>query len=110
MQNILLEPVKNAITNGFDDLGFFRLNSEHWEQAAKIGIDYAVLEKANDIVAIPFKDHWSDVGEWKAVWEEVGPDDNGVAVSENAHSIDCYNTLLSQKMVVRSWWGLDLTI
>ena len=104
----LLEPVKNAITNGFDDLGFFRLNSEHWEQAAKISIDYADLEKANDIVAIPFKYHWSDVGEWKAVWEEMGPDDNGVAVSENAHSIDCYNTLLRSENGSQELVGLGL--
>ena len=38
----------------------------------------------------------------------MGPDDNGVAVSENAHSIDCYNTLLRSENGSQELVGLGL--
>lgn len=104
----LFEPVQNSLDYGINDLGFFRLDPEYWKKAEKISIDYAVLEKANNIIAIPFKDGWSDVGEWKAVWEEMGPDENGVVVSDNAHAIDCRNTLLRAENSNQELVGLGL--
>ena len=39
-----------------------------------ISIDYAIMEKAQNLVAIPFKSKWSDLGGWDAVWSESNPD------------------------------------
>ena len=40
------------------------------ELAHEISIDFAIMEKARNLVAIPFKAEWSDLGEWKSVWAQ----------------------------------------
>ena len=52
------------------------------------------MEKAQNLVVVPFSNGWTDLGGWNAVWQEMGPDENGVAVSEHAHAIECEDTLL----------------
>ncbi len=43
----------------------------------EISIDYAVMEKADGVVVLPAAFHWSDIGSWKAVSEELEPDADG---------------------------------
>ena len=90
----LLEPVRKAVKDGKPDLGFFRLETEAWKNCENISVDYAVMEKAQNLVVVPFSNGWTDLGGWNAVWQEMGPDENGVAVSEHAHAIECEDTLL----------------
>ncbi len=40
-----------------------------YEQAEKIAIDYAISEKADNLVLIPGDIGWNDVGNWKVVYE-----------------------------------------
>lgn len=42
-----------------------------------ISIDYAVMEKASNIALVKADFHWSDIGSWKAVSEQLEPDDKG---------------------------------
>lgn len=90
----LLAPVKAAVDEAQVDLGFLRLDSDAWEGAANISIDYAVMEKADNLAVVPFDGGWSDLGGWDAVWKESSPDENGVVTTGNATSIDCESTLL----------------
>ena len=90
----LFAPVAAAIEKGAPDLGFYRLDPESWAEAEDISIDYAVMEKADNLTVIPFAAGWSDLGGWDAVWRETGPDARGVATSGRATAIDCDNTLL----------------
>lgn len=90
----LMAPVAAALKDAEVDLGFLRLAPEPWAQAADISIDYAVMEKAQNLSVVPFDAAWSDLGGWDAVWREAGPDDNGVVVSGAATAIDCSDTLL----------------
>ena len=52
------------------------------------------MEKAKNLVAIPYQSGWSDLGNWTSVWQEEKQDQYGVALSKNAHAIECKNTLL----------------
>jgi mannose-1-phosphate guanylyltransferase/mannose-1-phosphate guanylyltransferase/mannose-6-phosphate isomerase len=90
----LFAPVAAAIEKGAPDLGFYRLDPESWAEAEDISIDYAVMEKADNLTVVPFAAGWSDLGGWDAVWRETGPDARGVATSGRATAIDCDNTLL----------------
>jgi len=90
----LMAPVKTAVTGGKADLGFLRLDPAAWDGAEEISIDYAVMEKADNLSVVPFAAGWSDLGDWHAVWREMGGDENGVATSGPALGIDCRNTLL----------------
>lgn len=90
----LMHPVQDAVEAGKPDLGFFRLDPSAWDGADDISIDYAVMERADNLTVVPFAAGWSDLGGWDAVWRESGPDARGVVTSENATAIDCDNSLL----------------
>ena len=52
------------------------------------------MEKVDNLVAVPFKGDWSDLGDWDAVWSQSERDNDEVAINGNAHVINCKNTLL----------------
>ena len=105
----LLKRVKDAINKGKPDLGFFRLDPDTWEKCDAISIDYAVMEKAKNLAAIPLLTSWSDLGGWDAVWKEMEPDSNGVSLTPRAHAIDCSDTLLRSEAPSQEIVGLGLS-
>ena len=90
----MLAPVKAAYEGAEADLGFLRLAPDEWGQADDISIDYAIMERADNLSVVTFSAGWSDLGGWDAVWREVGPDADGVATSGAATAIECADTLL----------------
>lgn len=90
----LIAPVQAAVDQGKPDLGFLRLAPEPWAQADDISIDYAVMEKAENLSVVPFAAGWSDLGDWDSVWREASRDSRGVALSGPATALDCDDTLL----------------
>jgi mannose-1-phosphate guanylyltransferase/mannose-6-phosphate isomerase len=90
----LMAPVESAVETARQDLGFLRLDPEAWSKADSVSIDYAVMEKSDNLSVVPFSDGWSDLGGWDAVWRECAPDETGTAISGAATAISCTNTLL----------------
>ncbi|TMV07239.1 mannose-1-phosphate guanylyltransferase/mannose-6-phosphate isomerase [Ruegeria sediminis] len=90
----LLAPVRTAVDQAQTDLGFLRLDPAAWDKVADISIDYAVMEKADNLSVVPYSAGWSDLGSWSAVQELSDPDDDGVATSGAVTAIDCRNVLL----------------
>ena len=100
--------VEKSISNATQDLGFLRLAVEPWVMLDDISIDYAIMEKAQNLVAIPFKSKWSDLGGWDAVWSESNPDAAGNVTSITANAIDCSNTLLRSESASQQVVGIGL--
>ena len=48
-----------------------------YEALPDISIDYAVMEKAAGVRAVPLRAGWSDVGTWRALRERKGADEQG---------------------------------
>ena len=90
----LIGPVQQALEEAKVDLGFLRLAPKPWSALEDVSIDYAVMEKAENLSVVPFAGSWSDLGGWDAVWRESGPDSDGVVTSDHATAIDCRDTLL----------------
>jgi mannose-1-phosphate guanylyltransferase len=44
-----------------------RVTRENYEEAPSISIDYALMEKAHNVVCVPGEFGWSDVGSWDAL-------------------------------------------
>jgi mannose-1-phosphate guanylyltransferase len=67
-------------------------------------IDYGVMEKADNVVVIPAKFGWSDVGSWSALPEVIEADSKGNVIIKAKHeiSIDSEGCLVSgnDKIVV----------
>ena len=90
----LMAPVQASLSNAVTDLGFLRLEPKSWAQVPDISVDYAVMERAENLSVVPFSAGWSDLGGWDAVWRESAKDSSGVATEGPATAIDCENSLL----------------
>ncbi|PYG26301.1 mannose-1-phosphate guanylyltransferase/mannose-6-phosphate isomerase [Pelagimonas varians] len=104
----MLAAVRAAVEGAESDLGFTRLAPAPWGQADDISIDYAVMEKADNLTVVPFGGSWSDLGGWDAVWREAGPDAEGVVTSGPATSIECRNTMLRAEAEHQELVGIGL--
>jgi len=72
--------------------------AEHFPAIKKISIDFAVMERADNVVTLATTFDWDDVGEWPAVMRHFQPDDagnviRGRAVVEGGHG----NLVVSSK-------------
>jgi len=103
-----LDLVTQSINEACTDLGFLRLAAEPWSELEDISIDYAIMEKAQNLVAVPFASKWSDLGGWDAVWSESEPDALGNVTSETAHAIGCSNSLLRSESSKQQVVGIGL--
>lgn len=100
----MLRLVREAVAASEKDLGFVRLAPEPWADCADLSIDYAVMEKVDNLTVVPYGGTWSDLGGWDAVWRESEADDRGVVTSGPVTAIDCTGSLLraedAQQVVV----------
>ena len=103
-----LAAVRAAVEGAEPDLDFFRLASEPWKGAEATSIDYAVMEKAENLAVMPYSGRWSDLGDWNAVWREAERDEKGVAHAGSATAIDCEGTLLRSEVEGQEIVGLGL--
>ena len=104
-----LDFVSQAVDEALIDLGFLRLSKEPWSKLQDISIDYAIMEKAQNLVAVPYLSKWSDLGGWDAVWSESKTDASGNATSDTAHAIECSNSLLRSESTCQQVVGIGLT-
>ncbi len=78
------QPQMNALfQKGFDsyntnDEKYFIL--QNYESAENISIDYAVMEKAQNVYVLPATFDWNDLGTWGSLHEKLNKDDNNNAV------------------------------
>ncbi len=59
-----------------------------YEQATAISIDYAISEKADNLVLLPGDFGWNDVGDWKVVYDLGKKDSEGNVVTGDSHKAD----------------------
>lgn len=76
------------------DLDFIRVDRESFALAPNISIDYALMEKSNNVVCIPFNAGWSDVGDWKSFWDLSKKDASGNSLIGDSIDIGSSNTLV----------------
>ena len=86
--------VEASVGDATADLGFLRLAEEPWVQAENISIDYAVMEKAQNLSVVPYAGMWSDLGSWSAVHALEKSNEDSVVTSGNVTALDCKNALL----------------
>lgn len=104
----LVAPVRAAVEQAEPDLGFLRLDPDAWSSVEDISIDYAVMESAPNLSAVPFSGDWSDLGSWASVHEQSTSDSDGVSTSGQVTSIECRNTLLRSESPDLELVGLGL--
>jgi mannose-1-phosphate guanylyltransferase len=77
---------------------------QYYPLTEKISVDYAILERADNVYTIPCDIGWTDLGTWKSLYEFSVKDDRGNAVlCEPVHLEESDNTLVlaqNEKLLV----------
>lgn len=84
-----LNTFKNARTDSV-----LRLNLEDMKAIRSESIDYAVMEKSNQVKVIPSDIGWSDLGSFDSLYEALPKDKNGNTVAENVIHLGSKNNLI----------------
>jgi mannose-1-phosphate guanylyltransferase/mannose-6-phosphate isomerase len=88
-----LEAVQQALYEARDDLGMLRLG-EAFLSAPRISFDCAVMERTTRAAVLAAEFEWSDIGDWKSVWQHSPRDEHGVAREGNVHASDVSDSYL----------------
>tara|TARA_R110000850_G_scaffold16697_6_gene51866 strand:+ start:64686 stop:65726 length:1041 start_codon:yes stop_codon:yes gene_type:complete len=68
---------------------------EKYPSAENISIDYAILEKAENVFMLPATFDWNDLGTWGSLYEKLPKDDQkNAVVRANAILIDSKNNII----------------
>ncbi|MFQ3646946.1 MAG: sugar phosphate nucleotidyltransferase [Anaerolineae bacterium] len=73
---------------------------EQWPQITKISIDYAIMEKAENMMVIPVDIGWSDIGSWASLFDVLEKD--GLNNCIRGALAEKYIPLQSNGIMVRS--------
>ena len=66
-----------------------------YPQCTNVSIDFAIMEKANNVYLIPATFGWSDLGTWNSAWENKDKDYFGNAVvGKNVMVVDANNCMV----------------
>lgn len=64
--------------------------NEIYAQCVNISVDYAILEKANNVYVLPCDIGWTDLGTWGSLYNQVDKDNNKNAIV--GQSVKLYNS------------------
>ncbi|MGH9382044.1 MAG: mannose-1-phosphate guanylyltransferase [Thermoanaerobaculia bacterium] len=90
-----LERFEPAIAEGLERIADHpeRL-AEIYAELPSISIDYAVMERLDDIVTLPLDCGWSDLGSWESVAELLERDELGNALQGDTLAVEAERNLL----------------
>ena len=78
------QPQMNALfMNGYEDFNTIsekEFIDKNYASAENISIDYAVMEKANNVYVLPATFDWNDLGTWGSLHEKLEKDENNNGV------------------------------
>jgi len=79
-QPAMAKASEEAVTKGYRDLDFCRLDEAAFTACPSDSIDYAVMEHTRHAVVVPASIGWNDVGSWTALAEVQQADEAGNVV------------------------------
>jgi mannose-1-phosphate guanylyltransferase len=69
--------------------------NEHYPTTPNISVDYAILERSDNVYTLPSDIGWSDLGTWASLHEEMDKNDDGnVLQGQNIVTFDTHNSLI----------------
>ncbi len=88
-------------TNQFNTALITELDATTFAELPDISIDYALLEKSTDIMVVPSRFQWNDIGSWDRIIELFAADSHGNINMGNGLMVDSENTFIygSDRMI-----------
>ncbi|PZN48316.1 MAG: hypothetical protein DIU65_16420 [Proteobacteria bacterium] len=90
----LLEGARAALAGAMADFRGLHLCAEAFLVMPTRSFDHAVMEHAENVVMVPARFSWDDIGSWRSL-VSLGPTDaNGNVVVGDVMAVDCHNSYL----------------
>jgi len=102
--------MRQAVDEGREDSPFFRLAEQAMRLSPSDSIDYALLEKSDQVAVIPADLSWNDIGSWRALYEVAEKDEGGNVTSGDVILKDVKNSLIQSEHGLVAAVGLENTI
>jgi mannose-1-phosphate guanylyltransferase/mannose-6-phosphate isomerase len=83
-----------ALHKAKKDTTFIELDAKAWTDCRKDSIDYAVMEKVDQIALVPLDAGWDDVGSWSFMENLPASDDRGNRVRGDVVAEDAHGNLV----------------
>jgi mannose-1-phosphate guanylyltransferase / mannose-6-phosphate isomerase len=104
----IVTAARDAVAHMVADLDFCRLSEKAFAAAPRKSIDYAVMERTEHAAVLPVAFRWSDVGNWRSVWDVQERDAAGNVIEGPAEVVSTTNSLIrSEESVLTTVVGLD---
>jgi mannose-1-phosphate guanylyltransferase / mannose-6-phosphate isomerase len=102
---------EEAVSKGYRDLDFCRLDEAAFTACPSDSIDYAVMEHTRQAVVAPASIGWNDVGSWSALVDVLQADGNGNVTRGDVYTDNASNCLVrAESRIVAAIGVQDLVI
>jgi mannose-1-phosphate guanylyltransferase/mannose-6-phosphate isomerase len=99
--------VNNAVNNATQDLDFIRLDKQAFESSPSNSIDYAIMERSDNVVVVPLDAQWNDIGAWPALYDIGIKDNQGNVIKGDVITQDTTNTYINADHHMVAAIGVD---
>ncbi len=103
----IVTSVNDAVNNATQDLDFIRLEKQAFESSPSDSIDYALMEKSNNVVVVPLDAQWNDIGAWPALYDIGIKDSQGNVIKGDVITQDVTNTYINANHHMVAAIGVD---
>jgi len=103
----ILEACKKVIAAGVQDLDFFRLGLKEFKEIPSDSIDYAVMEKTQKGVVVPFNADWNDLGSFDALWQAGRKDESLNVIKGDVLTQDVKESYISSESRLITAVGIE---
>ena len=90
----IVKAVIGAIKNATKDLDFIRLEEQSFSLSPDNSIDYALLEKSDNVFVVPLDAGWSDLGSWSSLHDIGNKDQNNNVISGDVIALESSNSYI----------------
>ena len=71
-----------------------KINYSNYEKMNSISLDYAIMEKTDNLVMTELKTNWCDLGSWHSIYKESAKDKKGNVITGNVVTNQVTNSLI----------------
>lgn len=103
----ILLACERALEESEQDLDFIRVAAEAFSASPDDSIDYAVMEKAENVAMVPLQAGWSDVGAWSSLWDVAEKDSSGNAFVGDVMATQSHNNYVNAEGRLVTLVGCD---
>jgi mannose-1-phosphate guanylyltransferase/mannose-6-phosphate isomerase len=96
-----------ALDKAQQDLDFVRVDQASFAACPDDSIDYAVMEQADNVVAVALDAGWNDVGSWSSLWQIAHKDEQNNALVGDVIAINSRNNLVHNAHKLVAIIGLE---